>query len=106
MNNLFSTNVASLHNYIRALRAPPFLTSLAQPSGAPPTLPTAQDPVSAPWGSWCLPQMLQQRLGAPQACVPIELPSAQGWDSLDFLVPPQQLCFAISHGKTPDFAGP
>lgn len=50
MDNFFNTNIASLHNYLRALRAPWFLITLAQPSGAPPTLPTAQDPMSAPRG--------------------------------------------------------
>lgn len=100
MDNFFSTNFAFLHNSIRVLRAPPFLATLAQPSGAPPSPPAAQDLMSAPWGCRSLPQWcwIQQshspaahspaELGVPQAqalvLIPTGLPSAWGWDSLGF----------------------
>lgn len=61
MNNFFSINVSSLHDYVRALRAPPFLTILAQPSVASPTLRTAGSHVSPLGLLVSAPVMLQQR---------------------------------------------
>lgn len=80
MDNFFSTNVASLRNCIKALRAPLFLTT-PSPLGPPQAyvpIPTVTQCLGLrlSWVSWCLPSnsVLPFLMGRPH---PLQGPDSQ-----------------------------